>query len=144
MNPIRTFLIDLMDPGRPISFIINLSTQISERMNERNTQDQNSRRKFLKLGLIAGAGTVATGGLLSSCGKKDASGEKIRVLTTGGEIMEVDKNFLTLAPVGIHESHQGIPGRKFVMVIDLARCKNARSALNPARKVTILRKIRNS
>jgi len=103
-------------------------------MNERNNQDQNSRRKFLKLGLIAGAGTVATGGLLSSCGKKDASGEKIRVLTTSGEIMEVDKNFLTLAPVGIHESHQGIPGRKFVMVIDLARCKNARKCVESCQK----------
>jgi molybdopterin-containing oxidoreductase family iron-sulfur binding subunit len=99
-------------------------------MKEENNKDNNSRRNFLKLGLLAGAGTVATGAILSGTkSKAEESGEKIKVLTTSGAVMEVDKNYLELAPVGIKESHEGIPGRKFVMVIDLAKCKNARKCV---------------
>ena len=104
-------------------------------MKNDKKDDNNSRRNFLKLGILAGAGTVATGALLVT-GKSASgeSGEKIKVLTTTGEVMEVDKNFLTQAPVGRKESHQGIPGRKFVMVIDLARCKNARKCVEECQK----------
>jgi len=104
-------------------------------MKEKKKDDNNSRRNFLKLGLLAGAGTIATGALIAT-GKNAAveSGEKIKVLTTSGEVMEVDKNLLTLAPVGRIESHEGIPGRKFVMVIDLAKCKNARKCVEACQK----------
>jgi len=104
-------------------------------MSEEKHKDNNSRRRFLKLGLLAGAGTVATGALLAT-GKSHAegSGETVKVLTTSGEVMEVDKNFLTLAPVDRKESHEGIPGRKFVMVIDLAKCKNARKCVESCQK----------
>jgi len=103
-------------------------------MASKKKEDTNSRRNFLKLGLIAGAGTVATGALIATGHNSDESGEKIKVLTTSGEVMEVDKNFLTLAPVGREESHEGIPGRKFVMVIDLAKCKNARKCVEECQK----------
>jgi hypothetical protein len=87
-------------------------------MENKKKEESNSRRNFLKLGLMAGAGTVAATGLITTgC---SSSGEKIKVLTTSGEVMEVDKNFLTLAPVGREESHEGIPGRKFVMVTERA------------------------
>jgi hypothetical protein len=97
--------------------------------------EENSRRKFLKLGMIAGAGTLAAGALIATNkSKAEDSGDKIKVLTTNGEVMEVDKNHLNLAAVGIKESHQGIPGRKFVMVIDLAKCKNARKCVEGCQK----------
>lgn len=104
-------------------------------MENKKKDDNNSRRNFLKLGILAGAGTVTAGALLAT-GKNTSgeSGEKIKVLTTSGEVMEVDKNFLTLAPVGRKESHEGIPGRKFVMVIDLAKCKNARKCVEACQK----------
>jgi Fe-S-cluster-containing dehydrogenase component len=104
-------------------------------MKNNKKEDTNSRRNFLKLGLMAGAGTVATGALIAT-GKSalGESGEKIKVLTTSGEVMEVDKNFLTQAPVGRVEAHEGIPGRKFVMVIDLAKCKNARKCVEECQK----------
>lgn len=104
-------------------------------MENKKNDDNKSRRNFLKLGLLAGAGTVATGALIATGGTSKAeSGEKIKVLTTSGEVMEVDKNFLTQAPVGRAESHEGIPGRKFVMVIDLAKCKNARKCVEECQK----------
>lgn len=104
-------------------------------MNEDQNQDNNSRRRFLKLGLLAGAGTVATGAIIATSNSQaHESGEKIKVLTTNGEVMEVDKNYLSMAPVGIKESHEGVPGRKFVMVIDLAKCKNARKCVEECQK----------
>jgi molybdopterin-containing oxidoreductase family iron-sulfur binding subunit len=109
-------------------------------MGDKKNDDCNSRRKFLKLGLLAGAGTVASGALVTAGALiakghgTENTGEKIKVLTTTGEVMEVDRNFLTLAPVGRKESHEGLPGRKFVMVIDLARCKNARKCVEECQK----------
>jgi Fe-S-cluster-containing dehydrogenase component len=102
--------------------------------NEKKQED-NSRRKFLRMGVLAGAGTLAAGAIIATNKNQAvASGEKIKVLTTTGEVMEVDKNHLNLAAVGIKESHQGIPGRKFVMVIDLAKCKNARKCVEGCQK----------
>ncbi len=98
-------------------------------------QEDNSRRKFLKLGVLAGAGTIAAGALLTTgLSHAEASGEKIKVLTTSGEVMEVDKNHCNLPAVGIKESHEGVPGRKFVMVIDLAKCKNARKCVEACQR----------
>jgi molybdopterin-containing oxidoreductase family iron-sulfur binding subunit len=102
--------------------------------NEKKHED-NSRRKFLRLGVLAGAGTLAVGAMIATTkSNAGAPGEKIKVLTTTGEVMEVDKNHLNLAPVGIKESHEGIPGRKFVMVIDLGKCKNARKCVEGCQK----------
>ncbi len=97
-------------------------------------KDTKSRREFITAGLLA---SVAVG-----CStKKDpftagveesikASGEKVKLLSVDGEIIEVDKAFLKpvpeIPPVSIDESRIGIEGKKFVMVIDLARCKNLR------------------
>ena len=104
-------------------------------MENKKKQEDNSRRKFLRLGVLAGAGTLAAGAIIATTkSRANASGEKIKVLTTTGEVMEVDKNHLNLAPVGIKESHQGIPGRKFVMVIDLGKCKNARKCVEGCQK----------
>jgi len=103
-------------------------------MENKKKDDNNSRRNFLKLGLLAGAGTVATGALIATGKNSGESGEKIKVLTTSGEVMEVDKNFLTQAPKTREESHEGVPGRKFVMVIDLAKCKNARKCVEECQK----------
>lgn len=95
-----------------------------------NNQEK-TRRDFLLTGLMVSA-------TLAGC-KEDnnpfkpeedvpLSGEKVKLLSVDGEIIEVDKAFLKpvpeVAPVSIDESRIGIPGKKFVMVIDLSRCKN--------------------
>ena len=53
----------------------------------------NDRRKFLKLGLISGVSAVAGVSLVSGLAedeKKVSSGEKVRVLTPDGKMVEVD------------------------------------------------------
>ena len=105
-------------------------------MDESNDKKNNSRRSFLKKGLLAGAGVVAGGGLIAAYVDKSAkeSGVKVKALTTDGQIIEVDKAMIKTPRVSIEESHNGIPGRKFVMVIDLAKCKNARECVKSCQK----------
>ena len=63
--------------------------QKTEKQMERNT-----RRNFMKtLGTSMGvAGVLSGSGLLSSCAKVETnSGDKIKLLTSSGELVEVDK-----------------------------------------------------
>jgi Fe-S-cluster-containing dehydrogenase component len=105
-------------------------------VEEEQNNQKNSRRQFLKKGLLAGAGVAVGGGLLNAYSENPAgeNGEKVKVLTTNGEIMEVDKAKLKLPRVSIEESHKGIPGKKFVMVIDLGKCKNARKCVEACQR----------
>ena len=92
-----------------------------------------SRKEFLA--------TLVTGGLvLAGCSSKKspfeagademvkASGEKVKLLSVDGEVIEVDKAFLKPVPqlpaITNSEERRGIPGKKFAMVIDLSRCKS--------------------
>jgi molybdopterin-containing oxidoreductase family iron-sulfur binding subunit len=90
-----------------------------------------SRRQFLAAGIL---GSVAAG-----CTSKNpfdsyagddvkASGETVKLLSVDGEIIEMDKAFLKPVPdlphISNSEERIGIEGKKFVMVIDLSRCKN--------------------
>ena len=91
----------------------------------------NSRRDFI-------AGALTTVACAScSCGGKDhshdetevkPSGEKVKLLSVNGEVIEVDRAFLKPVPDLPQPSNdierKGIEGKKFVMVIDLSRCKN--------------------
>jgi len=105
-------------------------------VDESKKEKKNSRRDFLKKGLLAGAGVVAGSSLIASYvdKSKKESGEKVKALTTDGQIIEVDKSQIRTPRVSIEESHKGIPGRKFVMVIDLAKCKNARRCVEVCQK----------
>ncbi|MHC1708485.1 MAG: 4Fe-4S dicluster domain-containing protein [Bacteroidales bacterium] len=104
---------------------------------EENQKSKKSRRDFLKLGAGMGAVTLATaaiGGLLHAPEEAAAEpGRKIKVLTPDGKLLEVDESQLSSPTMDVVVSregaHQGIPGRKFVMVIDLAKCKNARKCV---------------
>jgi Fe-S-cluster-containing dehydrogenase component len=97
-----------------------------------------SRRKLLNYsGVVAFATLIGSKFLLSSIGCK-SEGKKIKVLTPDGKLMEVDENHIstphqhnTVSPA---ESRKGIPGKKFVMVVDLARCKNARKCVKACEK----------
>src|SRR6476659_11039465 len=91
---------------------------------------ETSRREFLAAGVLAG--------LAAGCGKANpfatgeeniqASGEKVKLLSVDGDIIEVDKAFLKPVPdlptVSNAAARVGIQGKSFVMVIDLSRCKN--------------------
>jgi len=105
-----------------------------------------SRRDFLLTGLLAGA-------TLTGCSDKPnpfedkvtamikPSGKMVKLLSVDGEVIEVDEAFLKpvdLPPVSNQEARKGIPGKKFVMVIDLSRCKSVKacqSACNHAHEL---------
>lgn len=99
-----------------------------------------SRRKFLKnIGL--GVGTVATGGMLTSItSPKKNNGNKVAVLTTKGKIVSIDENEVKNGKTFKKELKKetsklqkrgrvGFAGKKFVMVIDLAKCQNERACV---------------
>jgi len=94
----------------------------------------NSRRDFMKLGMAAAAITCGAG--IYSCNK---SGNKVKLLTVDGQLVEVDGDQVkpVRKPVGVsrEEAKKGIPGRKFVMAIDLARCNNARKCVIACQKM---------
>ena len=94
-------------------------------MNKKIKFEKKDRREFLKLGLVAGGATIA--GMAWPSSGKNNSGEKVKAMTTDGQIVEVDKE-----SVGENYCHhqdslsnteirKGIPGKKYVMVIDLSR-----------------------
>ena len=97
---------------------------------------KNSRRNFIQKGLkwtfitaLGGLGLFKISSKLNSK-NKHTSNKKVELLTTNGDLVEIDSSQI------IQKKHskdkdkkynvrEGIPNRKFVMVIDLAKCKNA-------------------
>src|SRR6266487_231410 len=88
--------------------------------------EDNNRRNFLKSSVTTLAATLVGGSLINSlvsCKEKPkAEGEKVNVLTHDGKLVSVDKSQVAnFKPVITDEDvRRGIPGKKFVMVIDLA------------------------
>ena len=107
-------------------------------MKNNNTD---SRRKFLdkglKLGLITAIGAIGLTKIASKLNAKnsEASTGKMELMTTDGTIIEVDssevmemdhsKKQKKQEEQEAYDVREGMPNRKFVMVIDLAKCKNA-------------------
>lgn len=90
-------------------------------------EDKN-RRDFLKKGLAAFAAASAAGAV-ASCSSGEKS-DKVKVLTPEGKVIEVDAESVSkLTNMGEYSIRKGVPGKKFVMVIDLARCKNAKKCV---------------
>ena len=98
-----------------------------------NQTETSNRRDFLLKSLLAGGAMVAgvTIGRSLDNDKKKSDGEKVKVLTQDGKLVEVEKSMVeyggdTDTPTSNHpDARKGIPGRKFVMVIDLSKCKKA-------------------
>lgn len=111
--------------------------------NQKENQSENNRRKFLQLGLLTGVSAIAGSSLVQNLGdaaektEETGSEEMTRVLTPEGKMVEVPKASLNHYPeahVSPAEARKGIPNRKFVMVIDLARCKNARKCVEACQR----------
>jgi Fe-S-cluster-containing dehydrogenase component len=109
-------------------------------------QGNSSRRNFLKkVGIGVGAATVAgVAGTSVLAGSKAKSGEKIKLLSPDGKLVEVDKDDIKPAKEIVaelkEEARAGLPNRKFGMVIDLARCKNARKCVDACQEGHLLPK----
>ena len=105
----------------------------------------NSRRKFLdkglKLGLVTVLGGIGLSKLTSklSANPSKASGETMELMTTDGTLIQVDSSEVmeidhSKQEGDNYEMREGIPNRKFVMVIDLAKCKNALKCVHACNK----------
>ncbi|MBN8687372.1 MAG: 4Fe-4S dicluster domain-containing protein [Chitinophagales bacterium] len=107
-------------------------------MKQEETIDK-SRRDFLKTAAIATVATATCGSLACSCSSKKApAGDKVKLLSPTGEIVEIDSAYLNhqehMSIVSKLEAREGIAGKKFVMVVDLSQCKNARSCIAACQK----------
>lgn len=111
-------------------------------MEENNKK---TRRKFLdkglKLGLVSAIGGIGLAKLSSklSASTKKESGETLELMTTDGTLIKVDSS--EVVEVEHAQDHdrkynvrEGMPNRKFVMVIDLAKCKNALNCVSACNK----------
>lgn len=99
-----------------------------------NEEARSSRRNFLKKVGI-GVGAVSVAGIAgTSAIARVKSGKKIKLLSTDGTLVEVDKDDIKPAKEIVDElkadAKKGLENRKFVMVIDLAKCKNARKCVD--------------
>jgi molybdopterin-containing oxidoreductase family iron-sulfur binding subunit len=108
-------------------------------MKQEEEINDKSRRDFIKTAALATVITAACGSLACSCSsKKEVVAKKIQLLSPDGEIVEIDSAYLnhheTMSVLAEHEQRVGIPGKKFVMVVDLARCKNARKCVSACQK----------
>ncbi len=102
-------------------------------------QTDSGRRDFLKTADKATVAATASGRDLCSCSSKQAAtAEKVRLLSPEGEIVEIDSAYLNhqehMSILSKLEQRQGIAGKKFVMVVDLSRCKNARKCVSACQK----------
>lgn len=100
------------------------------------------RRNFLKKGIATTALSASAGALAAFQNDTvQETGEKVKLLSPEGEIVEIDKGYLKPVPdvfISPDAARKGIPGRKFVMVIDLARCKNLRKCHDACEKMHYL------
>jgi molybdopterin-containing oxidoreductase family iron-sulfur binding subunit len=100
----------------------------------------NSRRNFIKLSVVSACG-AAVCGCKSTPSAKDLpeNEETIKLLAPDGSLVEVSKAQITPLPddelIRGQAARMGIEGRKFVMVIDLARCNNARKCVTACQKM---------
>ena len=104
-----------------------------------------SRRYFLDNGIKIGLAAVLGGfGLTKIASKLNAktntsSGKTMELMTTDGTLIEVDSSEVMEVKHSKNNDkkynlREGIPNRKYVMVIDLAKCKNALSCQSACNK----------
>jgi Fe-S-cluster-containing dehydrogenase component len=113
---------------------------------EDNESKRSSRRNFIKR-VSAGVGAVSIAGIAGTSvigGGRLKSGEKVKLLSPDGKLVEVDKDDIQPAKEAVAElkaeAKKGLPNRKFVMVIDLAKCKNARKCVEACQEGHLLPK----
>lgn len=92
---------------------------------------KSSRRDFLLTGLaasIAATGCSSDSTAFTPADEVALTGEMVKLLSVDGEVIEVDRAYLKPVPdlptLSNTQERTGIAGKKYVMVIDLSRCKN--------------------
>ncbi len=99
-----------------------------------NDQPVDARRVFLKRVGLIGAGVAIGSAALYSGHKFQDKKKFVSVLDQDGNLREIEKDLLTDVKLDntalAKRGREGIPGKRWVMVIDLSKCKNARACIN--------------
>ena len=96
-----------------------------------------SRRAFFEKIALLGGGAAAGAAVLYTGSHFEATKDpqkKVQLLTADNQLVEVDASAIKpyeakLAEVLQSRGREGIPGRRWVMVIDLSKCRNARKCI---------------
>jgi len=108
-------------------------------MKQKNNKRNSSRRKFLKYGMSMGAGAISGAGMLAACDRKDEAGsdKKVKVMTTDGKLVEISESEISEVShvISNEEARKGDPNKEYVMVIDLAKCRNARKCVDVCQRM---------
>jgi len=105
-------------------------------MNTNNASRKEFLAALLTTGLVAAGCSSNKKSPFEAFAAEDVkeTGEKVKLLSVDGEVIEVDRAYLKpvpeMPPVSNSEARIGMAGKKFVMVIDLSRCKNLRKCQN--------------
>ena len=98
---------------------------------------ESSRRDFIKKAGISGAAILAGAAAIYSGFRHEKAkhtGNMVKVLTDDNRLVEVPadqiKGYKPDSRFFISRGREGIQGKKWVMVIDLARCRNARKCIS--------------
>lgn len=122
-----------------------------ERMSEKEeNHKKKTRREFLQEIGIIGVGTVLAGSAILAginYDKKKKQGERIKVLTAENELLEIEKSDTSKVKKFKAENlsflqkrgRDGIKGKRWVMVVDLSKCKNARKCMSACQAAHHLR-----
>jgi Fe-S-cluster-containing dehydrogenase component len=106
---------------------------------EENKNHSDTRRKFLKnLGLLSAGIVAGSSAILAAFNfekSKEKSGKKTKLLTQDNKLVEVDSlgmEFIEKSTADLKQEigREGITGKKWVMIVDLSKCKNARKCIS--------------
>ncbi len=115
-------------------------------VDESEKNKKESRREFLKNAGLFGLGSIAVGGSLLAALKfeEKKEGQHVKLLTADGKLVEVDSLKIRDPRKELLENQQGrgregIPGKSWVMVVDLSKCRNARNCIKACQSAHHLR-----
>jgi molybdopterin-containing oxidoreductase family iron-sulfur binding subunit len=107
---------------------------------------ENSRRDFLRKVTLAGAVTVTAGAAIYSGHRFEKAKHRegfVKVLTVDNRLVEMPveqmRDFKPDLKMLQSQGREGIPGRRWVMVIDLSKCRNARKCVEACQSAHHLR-----
>ncbi len=107
---------------------------------------ETSRRNFMKKFGLYGAATFAGSAAIYSgyrFEKSKGKDEYVKVLTEDNKLVKIPKDQMEAMNPSVEtlqdRGREGIPGKKWVMVIDLAKCRNARQCVSACQNAHHLR-----
>ncbi len=114
----------------------NNSSETNHKNIDKKSEGSDSRRSFFKRFGVIGAAAAAGGAAIYSgfsYEETKPNHDMVKVLTADNKLVEVPRDQIRDMKVDVSRltelGREGLPGKRFVMVIDLAKCRNARKCI---------------